>query len=119
VVDSGPPGWDISKQLVTVASSVAVSTRRRDQELSAKDLDKKPAIVRYLARTDEIEFADGTVSRFDYVVFCTGYRYDYGFIRNSDSPMFDGDFGVKNIHEHMFYIHREGIRALHSSAYPR
>jgi hypothetical protein len=84
-----------------------------------KNLDKKPAIIRFLALTGEIEFTDGTVSPFDHVVFCTEYRYDYGFTRNSNGPMFDGDFSVRDIYEHLFYIPQRGDPSLSFVGIPK
>lgn len=65
VVGNSASGWDISKQLVGVASSVAVSTRRAGQDLSHPAHIKEGPIRRFLAETGEVGFEDGTLSRFD------------------------------------------------------
>jgi hypothetical protein len=105
VIGDSASGRDISKQLVGVADCVTVSTQRPNQRLSDDSHIKKGPIRRFLSQSGEVEFEDGTVSRFDNIIWCTGYKYDFAFIKNSVYGKFiQEDFRVTGTYKHIFYI---------------
>lgn len=109
VVGNSASGRDISKQLVGVADCVTVSTQRPNQRLSDDSHIKKGPIRRFLSRSGEVEFEDGTVSRFDNIIWCTGYKYDFAFIKNNGGgELFQEDFRVPGTYQHIFYIPKYG-----------
>lgn len=109
VVGNSASGRDISKQLVGVADCVTVSTQRPNQRLSDDSHIKKGPIRRFLSRSGEVEFEDGTVSRFDNIIWCTGYKYDFAFIKNGGGgELFQEDFRVPGTYRHIFYIPKYG-----------
>lgn len=112
VVGNSASGWDISKKLAGVASSVTVSTTRAGQPLSASYTRQGP-IQAFLSETGEVEFEDGTCALFAKIIWCTRYTYDVAFIKNdANSQVFTEDFRVKDTYEHMFYIPQQGSPSL-------
>jgi hypothetical protein len=103
--------------------------------LSSESLQiRKPRIFKFLPETGEVEFDEGNCSpsraSFDKFIFCTGYKYDFGFIKIGKAKDFDKtlkdaksrtknqkdkvfeDFQAKNIYEHMFYISQRKVSSL-------
>jgi hypothetical protein len=98
---------------VGVASRVTVSTRVPGQVLSHSSHYRKGPIQRFLSNTGEVQFEDGSLSRFDKIIWCTGYTYDISFVKDHlDGQVFTEDFRVTNTYEHVFYIPRGGDPSL-------
>ncbi|KAK5125656.1 hypothetical protein LTR85_011930 [Meristemomyces frigidus] len=109
VVGNSASGWDISSQLARTAQTVFVSSRRftpqsTQQALSAPTHVGMPGIQSVDAATRSVTFVDGKVaSNIDNVIFCTGYAYDFEFIKQGTVTPFGAGLRVSNVYEHIFW----------------
>ncbi|KAK5742363.1 monooxygenase [Elasticomyces elasticus] len=113
VVGNSASGFDISRQLNNVAKMVIVSTGRwgkPDCTLSDKGHIGVPRIRSWDVSTRAVMFTDNRIAYgVDHIVLCTGYAYDFSFIRKGtlcgDEKLFETGLKVADVYEHMFYIH--------------
>lgn len=112
IIGNGPSGWDISSQLKDVAKSVTMSLRGftlpdgRMRIVSDGVTSKVLTISRYYPKARKIEFACGTMAHdVDYIIYCTGYEYDFSFIvkNRAGQELFPKGQKVERLYEHIFY----------------
>ncbi|TKA61164.1 hypothetical protein B0A55_12058, partial [Friedmanniomyces simplex] len=89
VLGNGASGWDISFQLAGVANMVIHS------------LD---------ASMRSVTFTDGRAAyNVDRIIFCTGYVYNFSFIRKGtvcgDEKLFETGLKVADVYQHIWYTH--------------
>ena len=57
--------------------------------------------------TRSVTFKDGRTLYVDHIIFCTGYQYDFSFIKKTtnagDRLLFEAGLRVSQVDEHMFY----------------
>jgi len=92
-----------------VAQKVLVSTRTPQPALSRDTHISVGAIKKLVPESQAIHFEDGHVEYgIDRIIFCTGYLFNFPFLRNRDAPMFPAGFRLSNLFEHMIYIPTAG-----------
>lgn len=111
VVGSSSSGIDIAVQLSVKSKNVYVSNRTKSR---GSELNKLRATVIGLitdydfGNNRSITTAEGeTFSDIDAVIFCTGYRYDFPFLKSymdANSVLSVGGDLVHELHKQMFYI---------------
>eukprot|EP00002_Diphylleia_rotans_P010154 TRINITY_DN2055_c0_g1_i1.p1 TRINITY_DN2055_c0_g1~~TRINITY_DN2055_c0_g1_i1.p1 ORF type:complete len:412 (-),score=67.19 TRINITY_DN2055_c0_g1_i1:745-1815(-) len=124
VLGSGSSAIDIARELKTVAQVVALSARTLSPTtLSSLDHLEIPTRKWPKSIQDElyVEFEDGTTERYDFIICCTGYKYDFPFLQTTciseerissqissidDRVILDTDSRiVAPLYQHIFHIH--------------
>jgi cation diffusion facilitator CzcD-associated flavoprotein CzcO len=107
VVGNAPSGIDISQQLTEVTWPVYRS-KRHDSPIKDKDVIEIPQIAKYDVATRSALGVDGSVlSDIDYIIFCTGYRYDIPFMKSymkGDDAIITDGVRTRHLYRHIFYI---------------
>ncbi|TKA62259.1 hypothetical protein B0A55_11467, partial [Friedmanniomyces simplex] len=115
VVGNGASGGDISFQLAGVAKMVVVSSGRWTPESTQKSLSARthigvPQIHSLDASMRSVTSTDGRAAyNVDRIIFCTGYVYDFSFIRKGtvrgDEKLFETGLKVADVYQHIWYTH--------------
>ncbi|XP_061179580.1 uncharacterized protein LOC133188220 [Saccostrea echinata] len=96
-------GEDISMHVAKFAKKVFACHRRNPKEFPPsfpKEIEQRPPFVRMT--NDSVVFPDGSCEQVDAVIFCTGYRYSFPFLR--DDIITITDERIQPIYKHMFHI---------------
>lgn len=108
VIGSRSSGADIVELGVHSAKRVIQSKRgsKASRDQNSTNLELKPAITRYEI-TDEAEvivhFEDGTtVDNPDRIIYATGFRYSYPFLKNAYPGITTG-YAIPDLYQHTFY----------------
>lgn len=112
VVGNSASGIDISAQISTTAKlPVIVSEKERPKpesaigEATAAWKKMMPEMVECIPDGRSLRFADATVeTNVDAVVFCTGYKYKFPFLKDLPSPVVTDGACVHSLYKHVFYI---------------
>ncbi|KXT12660.1 hypothetical protein AC579_4507 [Pseudocercospora musae] len=115
IVGYSASGYDISDQLTSAAKNrpknVYISTSKPNQTFApgirASHVMPRPA--HFDVATRVVTFVNGAkVTDIDSVILCTGYKYNFDFVRTKagghDIPLFPIGPNVDNIYKHIFYI---------------
>ncbi|CUM46472.1 uncharacterized protein AC631_05388 [Debaryomyces fabryi] len=111
VVGSSSSGSDIAIQLSVRCNKVYVSNRGNSLGPEFKNL--RASVIGLITKYDfdnnkSVTTAEGdTISDIDTVIFCTGYRYDFPFLKSymDDESILDPEGTVvHNLYKQMFYI---------------
>lgn len=111
VVGSSSSGSDIAIQLSVRCNRVYVSNR--SNKLGPEFNNLRAKVIGLITKYDfennrSVTTAEGeTISDIDAVIFCTGYRYDFPFLKSymDDGSIIDAEGTlVHNLHRQMFYI---------------
>lgn len=80
---------NILQYVIPIAKSVTNSKRGPhgvfpwiNDALVSKGIEPKGPIHHFDAEKDEVHFADGSVGKYDKIIFSTGYHYHFPFLRN-------------------------------------
>ncbi|XP_062618566.1 uncharacterized protein LOC134280154 isoform X2 [Saccostrea cucullata] len=96
-------GEDISMHVAKFAKKVFACHSRDPKEFPQsfpKEIGQRPPFVRMTK--DSVVFPDGSSEKVDAVIFCTGYRYSFPFLK--DDMITIKDERVQQIYKHMFHI---------------
>ncbi|XP_061180444.1 dimethylaniline monooxygenase [N-oxide-forming] 4-like [Saccostrea echinata] len=96
-------GEDISLHVVQFAKKVFACHRRKPEGFTPsfpKEIEQRPPFVRMT--NDSVVFPDGSCEKVDAVIFCTGYRYSFPFLK--DDIITIKDERIQPIYKHMFHI---------------
>mmetsp|Transcript_35971 Transcript_35971/g.34053 ORF Transcript_35971/g.34053 Transcript_35971/m.34053 type:complete len:514 (-) Transcript_35971:200-1741(-) len=94
VIGSKSSGTDLAREIATVADTVYCSDRSLKDSKSVvyHDIHHKPSIIsfdpesrrNYKDQLGFVQFSDGSIEQVDIIVWCTGYAYDYPFLKSSE-----------------------------------
>ncbi|KAK3083174.1 hypothetical protein FSP39_015743 [Pinctada imbricata] len=94
-------GEDVSMQIAKHARKVYACHDRTDFPPSfPKHIEQHPSFMRMTK--NGVVFPDGTEVKVDVVLFCTGYRYSYPFLKNDIIQI--NDERITPIYKHMIHI---------------
>ena len=102
VVGCSASGIDIAMQATTQAKTVLNTTRGESKSLDP--VISIPEVVHYDPENRQVTCLDGQkYGGIDSIVFCTGYLYDFPYLKTYiDDLITTGKF-VKNLYRHIFY----------------
>ncbi|CAH9102592.1 unnamed protein product [Cuscuta epithymum] len=106
VIGSSASAEDISREIAKVATEVHIASRLFQKNGS---LGKLPGyenvwlhpMIEGLGTDGGVNFKDGTVTRADAILHCTGYKYDFPFLETSGALSVD-DNRVGPLYKHVF-----------------
>ncbi|XP_056016358.1 flavin-containing monooxygenase 1-like [Ostrea edulis] len=96
-------GEDISMHVSRFAKKVYACHRRKPEEFPPsypKEIEQRPPFVRMTK--DSVVFPDGSSEKVDAVIFCTGYRFAFPFLK--DDVITIKDERIEPIYKHMVHI---------------
>lgn len=104
IVGNGPSGWDISSQIAAVAKTTIVSNKRIEA-VSSDRIVSVGTVKAYNYATRSVSFHRGPKARqVDIIVICTGYQYDYTFLKTSSgNALIPAGTQVVDLFQHMIY----------------
>ncbi|XP_061179579.1 uncharacterized protein LOC133188219 [Saccostrea echinata] len=73
---------------------------KRIPSVFPKEIEQRPPFVRMTK--DSVVFSDGTSERVDAVIFCTGYRFSFPFLKEDIITI--KDERIQPLYKHMFHI---------------
>lgn len=100
VCGSGTSSFDLLQYILHIAKSVTISQKSKsvygwisDCFDQCNDVSFKPRISKFLPETGQVEFTDGSVSKFDHIILSTGYHYFFPFMKEKDEyvKIYDDD----------------------------
>ncbi|KAF7187884.1 Flavin-containing monooxygenase ustF2 [Pseudocercospora fuligena] len=114
MVGYGASGFDISSKIAQAAKSLVLSTSRPNQALAPGVNLAMPEISHLNASNRTVTFqsvdkpgsdkSGGVYRQIDKIIFCTGYKYNFDFIKTPDGgPLLDQGFMVAEAYEHTIY----------------
>ncbi|KAL9142108.1 hypothetical protein ABFS82_14G147500 [Erythranthe guttata] len=104
VIGSGPSAKDISREISKVAKEVHVSSRSPNVEVSKLDFADNMWQHSEINRVDgngEVMFEDGASVYADIIFHCTGFKYDFPFLKTDGIVTVD-DNRVGPLYKHIF-----------------
>ncbi|GIZ37698.1 hypothetical protein CKM354_000113800 [Cercospora kikuchii] len=108
IIGHSASGFDISMQIAPFAKNVVVSTQRPNQQLASGVHITVGAVENFKYHQDRtINFEGGaSFSNVDKVIYCTGYRYDFNFLKGRDGTTLipSQSSMVSNLYQHIFYM---------------
>ena len=109
VVGAGPSGLDLALQISSNAKYVVLShhTKEAVNTEYPANVSKKPDVLR-VKDDEELEFVDGSCCRFDTILYCTGYRYNFPFLHESCGVTVDENH-IQPLYKHMIHIERPSM----------
>jgi thioredoxin reductase len=110
VVGSRSSGTDLAREISAYADIVYASDRSLSIEKSAihGNIHHKPGLLKLKSKDimqvsgaaggqkGSVQFADGTIANVDVLLWCTGYAYDYPFLRGTQSNLLAEDDDAVN-----------------------
>ncbi|KAL6812240.1 FAD/NAD(P)-binding domain-containing protein [Trichoderma camerunense] len=108
VVGNGASGTDIALQINRVShqkTMVSVRSPTPQPRLAYMACEEVPEIEEFLVHQRGIRFKDGRIeTEIDAVIFCTGFLYDYPFLRDLNEKLITTGGGVHGLYKHIFCI---------------
>ncbi|KJY00873.1 monooxygenase flavin dependent like protein [Zymoseptoria brevis] len=102
IVGKGPSGLDISTRIHAFTDNVVVSTRS-DGRISDVIQYHVGPIESFDASDMTVNFQGGITLRFDYIIYCTGFLYDFPFLSRRNEPLFERGIAMPDLFQHIFY----------------
>lgn len=107
VIGAGPSGIDISQEITKVGAKVFWSNHLTPPKvIDAENLQQKPDVARFTE--NGAEFNDGSVEKFDDVIYCTGYKYTFPFISVDCELSTDGNY-IRPLYKHCLNINQPSM----------
>ncbi|XP_074279988.1 flavin-containing monooxygenase FMO GS-OX5-like isoform X2 [Silene latifolia] len=97
VIGNGPSAYDISRDICKVATEVHVSSRSPDATYSKLDHN----LWQHSSEDGTVEFEDGSSVQATVIMHCTGYKYEYPFLKTNGIVSVDDD-RVGPLYKHVF-----------------
>ncbi|VEN41237.1 unnamed protein product [Callosobruchus maculatus] len=106
IIGAGPSGVDLTNQISEVAECVLFSTHSAvvAKQTYRENVIKKPDVSRIVDH-ETVEFTDGTTSRCDVIIYCTGYQYSFPFLDDSCGIKVE-DGVIQPLYKHIINIER-------------
>lgn len=104
VIGSGPSAYDICEDISKVAKEVHLSSRWPDLLPSKVDMFDnvwQHTQIEDFHENGEVTFGDGASIGADIVLHCTGYKYDFPFLRTKAAVIVDNN-RVGPLYKHIF-----------------
>lgn len=102
VIGGGPSGIDISQEISKFAKTVFWSNHLSTPKIIAdRNLVKKSDVEKLIE--DGAVFMDGTSETFDWIIYCTGYKYTYPLL-SADCGILSDDNFVRPLFKHCLSI---------------
>ncbi|KAL9142106.1 hypothetical protein ABFS82_14G147300 [Erythranthe guttata] len=104
VIGDGPSAKDISLEISKVAKEVHLSSRSPNIKVSRLDFADnmwQHSKIDYVDEKGEVKFEDGASVHADIILHCTGYKYDFPFLKTGGIVTVD-DNRVGPLYKHIF-----------------
>ncbi|KAL7083330.1 hypothetical protein ACP275_14G154600 [Erythranthe tilingii] len=104
VIGDGPSAKDISLEISKVAKEVRLSSRSPNIKVSRLDFADnmwQHSKIDYVDEKGEVKFEDGASIHADIILHCTGYKYDFPFLKTGGIVTVD-DNRVGPLYKHIF-----------------
>ncbi|SMR47480.1 unnamed protein product [Zymoseptoria tritici ST99CH_3D1] len=101
IVGNGPSAAGIGRQICEVADRVVFSLRT-DRPI-IRGAYKAGPIERLIPSRKTVHFHGTPAERFDYIIYCTGFLYDFPFPSWRNDPLFNSGINIPNLYQHIFY----------------
>ncbi|KAM3421274.1 hypothetical protein BST61_g1676 [Cercospora zeina] len=109
IIGYSASGFDISTQIAPYARNVVVSTRRQGLQLAPGVRISVGATKNFDIGTNRTVYFEGgaSFSNIDQIIYCTGYRYDFDFLKQRDGLtrlIPSQSATVPNLYQHILYM---------------
>ncbi|XP_027106488.1 flavin-containing monooxygenase FMO GS-OX5-like [Coffea arabica] len=104
VIGAGPSAMDIGQEITKVAKEVHLSSRSPEIKVSKLEMFNnlwQHSKIEYCYENGLVAFQDGTSVAADIILHCTGYKYDFYFLRTNDTVTIDEN-RVGPLYKHVF-----------------
>ncbi|CAA0806041.1 Flavin-containing monooxygenase FMO GS-OX-like 3 [Striga hermonthica] len=104
VIGSGPSARDISLEISVVAKEVHLSSRSPNVKISKLDCGFnmwQHSKIDHVNESGEVVFQDGASIRADIILHCTGYKFEFPFLKTEGIVTVD-DNRVGPLYKHVF-----------------
>ncbi|KAL3516966.1 hypothetical protein ACH5RR_023868 [Cinchona calisaya] len=104
VIGDGASAKDICQEIVKVAKEVHLSSRSPETKVSKLEMFNnlwQHSRIHYCHENGEVAFEDGASVAADMILHCTGYKYDFSFVRTNGIVTID-DNRVGPLYKHIF-----------------
>lgn len=104
VIGAGPSALDIGQEIAKVAKEVHLSSRSPEVEVSKLELFNnvwQHSKINYCYENGEVAFEDGACVAADIILHCTGYKYDFSFLKTNGIVTID-DNRIGPLYKHVF-----------------
>ncbi|KAL8119224.1 hypothetical protein AgCh_016660 [Apium graveolens] len=103
VIGAGPSSMDISGEIAEVAKEVHISIRSSSLLSKSNIFErlKQHSEIDYVDESGKVAFADGSSVHADIIFHCTGYRYNFPFLKTNHTVTVD-DNRVGPLYKHIF-----------------
>jgi hypothetical protein len=102
IVGNGASGIDIGSRIQEAAGNVVFSTRNNTR-ISPGVLNRVGPIESFDISNMTVCFGGGVALHFDYIIYRTGFFYDFPFLKKRNEPLFECGIKIPNLYQHIFF----------------
>ncbi|KAL4353389.1 hypothetical protein GQ457_06G032780 [Hibiscus cannabinus] len=103
LIGNGPSAVDLLKEISPLAKQVHVAVRSSFPRLRVYNYDKalQHSMIECACKDGKVVFQDGAIVDADAIIHCTGYKYNYPFLKSNGIVSVD-DNRVGPVYKHVF-----------------
>uniref|UniRef100_A0A336MIW8 Flavin-containing monooxygenase n=1 Tax=Culicoides sonorensis TaxID=179676 RepID=A0A336MIW8_CULSO len=103
IIGAGPSGIDLTFDVSKTAKQIALSHHSKIlKDIFPANVHQLPDVT-HIASDGSVNFLNGNSEKFDAIIFCTGYNYNFPFIGNECGLKMDNNH-ITPLYKHIMHI---------------